>query len=339
MSRISRRRLLRGVGTLGVALAAGCGPGPLTVAPPAPRLRRIGLLIQSGTSGSAELFRRGLGGLGYVEGRDFEFHERDAQGVFERLPALASELVETPVDVIVTIGNAPAALAAKAATSTIPIVFGSTGNVVRQGIVSDLVRPGGNVTGVTSVGRVAKQLELLKEAVPGLVRVAHLGDAKASDLADISRDALEDCRTLGLECLPNVINPGSPAELEAALQAIERARPDGLFSWITVSLISLNGAAGFARVLAFAIEHRLPQLFLNVDGARRGGLIGMAESREAGYRIVARQVDRILKGANPGDLPVEENTIFDIALNRSMARKIGLTFPQSVLLRATEMID
>jgi putative ABC transport system substrate-binding protein len=333
---LGRRRFLRGVGTLGVALAAGCGPGPLTVAPPTPRLRRIGLLIQSSPTQSVELLRRGLGELGYVEGRDFGFHERDAQSVFERLPGLASELVETPVDVIVTIGNAPAALAAKAATSTIPIVFGSTGNVVRQGIVSDLVRPGGNVTGVTSLGRRHKELELLKEAVPGLLRVAHLGDARASDLEGLTRDALDDCRTLGLECLPNVISPSSPAELEVALQAIERARPDGLFVWIGVPTL---GAANFDRVLAFAIEHGLPQLFLGLEGARRGGLIGMGESREAGYRIVARQVDRILKGSNPGDLPVEVNTVFDIALNRSMARKIGLTFPQSVLLQATEVIN
>jgi putative ABC transport system substrate-binding protein len=335
--RISRRRILRGVGTLGVAVAVGSGPGPLTVVPPTPRFRRIGLLARSGIPETAELFRRGLGELGYVEGRDFELHERNAGGVVERLPELAFELVKTPVDVIVTINSGPA-LAAKAATSTIPIVFHSTGNVVRQGIVSDLVRPGGNVTGTTSLVRVHKELELLKEAVPGLVRVAHLGEGKgAPDLADITRDALEDCRTLGLECLGHLITPGPDvlAELEVALQNIERFRPDALFVWISVSL----GAAGLDRVLAFAIERRLPQLFLSVDSARRGALIGMQASVEARYRIIARQVDRILKGANPGDLPLEENTVFDIALNRSMARKIGFTFPQSVLIQATEVID
>jgi putative ABC transport system substrate-binding protein len=340
VSRISRRRFLRGVGTLGVALAAGCGPGPLAVAPLTPRLRRIGLLIQSGPTQGVELLRRELGALGYVEGRDFAFHERDAQNVLERLPALASELVETPVDVIVTIGNAPAVLVAKDATSTIPIVFSTVGNVVRQGLVSDVRRLGGNLTGVIGLGRVAKQLELLKETAPGLVRVAFLGDARATDLANITRDTLEDCQVLGLACVPNVIiSPvvsGSPTELEAALQAIERARPDGLFVWLGVQFF---GAAGLDRILAFAIEHRLPQLFLGLDVARRGGLIGMQASLEARYRIVARQVDRILRGANPGDLPVEENTVSDIVLNRSMARKIGLTFPQSVLLRATEMID
>jgi putative ABC transport system substrate-binding protein len=338
VSRISRRRFLRGVGTLGVALAAGCAPGPLTVASPTPRLRRIGVLIQSDPARqSFELLRRGLGALGYVEGRDFAFHERDAQNDFERLPALASEVVKTPVDVIVTIGAA-SPLAAKAATSTIPIVFASVNNAVRQGLVTDLIRPGGNLTGVTGFGRQHKQLELLKEMAPGLVRVAHLGDSRdpGAELANISRDALEDCRTLGLECLPNVIQPTSPSELEAALQAIERARPDGLFVWLSVRSF---GPANFDRVIAFAIEHRLPQMFTSVDSARRGGLIGMEVNREAGYRIVARQVDRILKGANPGDLPVEENTIIDVVLNRSMARKIGLTFPDSVLRRATEVID
>jgi putative ABC transport system substrate-binding protein len=299
-------------------------------------LRRIGLLTRSGSPATAELFGRGLGELGYVEGRDFELHERNAEGVVERLPALAFELVETPVDVIVTINSGPA-LAAKAATSTIPIVFHSTGNVVRQGLVSDLVRPGGNVTGTTSLVRVHKELELLKESVPGLVRVAHLGDAQGTDLADVTRDALEDCRTLGLECLGNVITlgPNRLAELEVALQNIERFRPDALFVWISVSLV----AAGLDRVLAFAIERRLPQLFLSVDVARRGGLIGMQASVEARWRIVARLVDSIFKGANPGDLPVEENSVFDIVLNRATARKIGLTFPQSVLLRATEVID
>ena len=338
VGRISRRSLLRGVGTLGVALAAGCGgPGPLTVASPTTRLHRIGLLIQSDPARqSVESFRRGLGELGYVEGRDFAFHERDAQGDFERLPALASELAQTPLDVIVAIGDR-SAFAAKAATSTIPIVFSGVGNAVRQGLVSDLVRPGGNITGVTNLGRQHKQLELLKEAVPGLVRVAHLGYGAGEELANITRDALEDCRALGLACVPNVINsPPSPSELEAALEAIERAGPDGLFVWFSVRSY---GAASHDRVLAFAIEHRLPQLFLSVDSARRGGLIGMEARLEARYRIVARQVDRILKGANPGDLPVEENAVFDIALNRSMARKIGLTFPHSVLLQAKEVID
>ena len=332
-TRISRRGFVRGVATLGVAFAAGCGPGPLTIAPPTPRLRRIGLLSRSGTPETAESFRRGLGELGYVEGRDFELHERNAAGVVERLPARAFELVEIPVDVIVTINSGPA-LAAKSATTTIPIVFQSTGNVLRQGLVSDLVRPGGNVTGTTSLARVHKELELLNEAVPGLVRVAHLGEGSAPDLSDISRDALEDCRTVGLECLPNVINPSSAAELEAALQNIERFRPDALFVWISVSL----GAAGLDRILAFAIERRLPQLFLSVESARRGALIGMQANVEARWRIIARQVDRILKGAKPGDLPVEENTIFDIVLNRSMAKKIGLTFPDSVLRRATEIV-
>jgi putative ABC transport system substrate-binding protein len=335
---ISRRRLLRGVGTLGVALAAGCGPGPLSVAPPTPRLRRIGVLIQNDPAReSFELLRRGLGGIGYAEGRDFAFYQRDAQGVLERLPALASELVESPVDVIVAIGTGPSALAAKAATSTIPIVFGNVSNPVRQGLVSDLVRPGGNLTGVTNPTRKHKELELLKEAVPGLVRVAHLGSGTGEELANTTRDAAEDCQTLGLACVANVMNsPSSTSELEIALQAIERARPDGLFVWISARSF---GVAGLDRILAFAIEHRLPQLFLQIDSARRGGLIGMEASLEARYRIVARQVDRILKGANPGDLPVEENTTFDIALNRTMARTIGFTFPQSVLLRATEVVD
>jgi putative ABC transport system substrate-binding protein len=279
---------------------------------------------------SVAALRRALGELGYVEGRDFEFHERDARNALERLPALASELVETPVDVIVTMS---AAFQAKAVTSTIPIVFSSANDVVEQALVSEIARPGGNVTGVTTVGRQAKKLELLKETVPGLVRVAHLG-TRNRDLESTTRKALEDCQTLGLACVPNVIS--SPSELEAALQAIERARPDALFVWVNFSFLQ---AAGFDRVLAFGIEHRLPQLFLTVDSARRGGLIGMEPSLEARWRGVARKVDQILKGANPGDLPVEENSVFDVALNRSMARKIGLTFPDSVLRRATEVID
>ena len=327
---ISRRRLLHGVGTLGVALAAGCGPGPLIVASPTPRLRRIGFLTS--LSRSVESLRRELGELGYVEGRDFAFHERDSQGVSERLPALASELVETPVDVIVTIGFGPTA-AARAATSSIPIVFSNVANPVARGLVADMAWPGGNLTGTTGVGIVVKQLELLKETVPGLVRVAHLG-ARVTDLANITSATQDDCRALGLECLGNVIS--SPTELEAALGAIERTRPDALFVWVGVEFL---GAAGLERVIAFAIEHRLPQLFQNLASARAGGLIGMGASGEANWRIVARQVDKILRGANPGDLPVEENTVFDITLNRSMARKIGFTFPDNVLRRATEVVD
>jgi putative ABC transport system substrate-binding protein len=330
VSYISRRRLLHGVGTLGVALATRCAPAPFKVAPTL-RLRRIGFLSINAQPLTFATFQREMRELGYVEDRDFVSEVRNAEGVPEQLPALASDLVRIPVDVIVTPG-VQALLAAKAATSTIPVVFANATNLVRQGIVADLARPGGNVTGVTSSVRIAKHLELLRDAVPGLVRVAHLGDSRVPDLVDITRHALEDSEALRLVALPHPIRPD---ELGAALQSIERERPEALFLWLGKGTW---GDGGWDRILTFAVEHHLPQMCTSVLSARNGALMGMSVNADGSWRIVARQVDRVLKGANPGELPVEENPDWEVVLSQSMARKIGFTFPPSVLRRATEVL-
>ena len=256
---------------------------------------------------------------------------RDAEGKFERLPALAAELVALKVDVIVAGGN-PQVLAAKQATRTLPIVFTGVGDPVSMGLVTSLARPDGNVTGLTlSTGPelIGKRLELLKQAVPGLSRVAVL-------LQRTDRDILKgaEAAARALEVRLQVVEARGSADFDRAFSDMTRARAGAL---------SVLGGAMFAnergRLVDLAAKNRLPAVYPNRDYVDAGGLMSYGPNVADLWRRAATYVDKILKGAKPADLPVEQPTKFELVINLKAAKAIGLTIPPSVLGRADELIQ
>lgn len=295
---------------------------------------RVGVLELGGGTGNSQnfdAFRDRLNSLGYAEGRNLVIERRSAERQAERLPALAAELVRLNVDVIVTI-TTPAALAAKAATSTIPIVMSGSANPVELGLVASLARPGGNVTGVTnSLGAVftVKQLQLLKEAAPRISRVAVL-------LTSFSVEALAlsamhaGSAALGVTVVAFKVE--SPNHID--LEALGKLRADALYVFPN----SINGRHSKA-ILAFADENRLPAMYGERDVVEAGGLMSYWTDWIALRRRVADFVDRILKGTKPADLPVEQPTRFELIINLKTAKALGLMLSQSLLLRADEVIQ
>jgi putative tryptophan/tyrosine transport system substrate-binding protein len=280
-------------------------------------------------------FRQGLRDLGYVEGRNVVIEYRDAEGKFERLPALAAELVALKVDVIV-VGGTPHALAAKQATRTLPIVFASPPAPVESGLVTSLARPGGNVTGLAGHAPelVGKRLELLKQAVPGVSRVAFLwqpgviGDRPARDMLNEAEVA---ARALGVR-----------------LQFVEaRGREDfdGAFSEMTrehAGAVTVLSSSMFfderRRLVDLAAKNRLPALYATRESVDAGGLMSYGPNLADVFRRAATYVDRILKGAKPADLPVEQLK-YELAINLKIAKALGLTIPPSLLARADTVIE
>jgi putative ABC transport system substrate-binding protein len=275
--------------------------------------------------------------IGYVEGRDYVIEARWAESVPERLPALAEELVSLPVDLIFCIGGLLPPRAAKQATATIPIVFTNLEDPVGQGIVPNLAQPGANVTGMTGApGQPMKRLELLREVVPSVARVVLFGNQNQPGFSTRLRQIREAAQTLGVnEIVPVGID--TIAELDGALDLISRLRPDALMVVQTFRFFGGNSVS-LRKLLDFAVERRLPQSYDSPEFVRAGGLLSLGTNDQARWRIVARLVDRILRGANPGDLPVEFNATYDIVLNVSMAQKIGLTLPSNVASQVTEWI-
>ncbi|HEV8674386.1 MAG TPA: ABC transporter substrate-binding protein [Methylomirabilota bacterium] len=304
---------------------------PLAVeAQPAGTVPRIGLLDSGSFAARASLweaFRQGMRQLGYVEGQTVVFEARGADGKNERLPALAAELVRLKPDVIVTASNF-AAQAAHQATATIPIVTAS-GDPLAIGLVTNLARPGGNVTGVTSqtVELSAKRLDLARELVPGASRLGILGTGSS-----IIRETETAARALGIRL--DVVGVRSPAELDGAFSTIARRRPG--------VLIVAPSSAFFGerrRVAELAVKHRLPTVHASQEYAEAGGLIAYGTDLAALFRRAAVYVDKILKGAKPGDLPIEQPTKFELVINLKTAKALGLTIPPSVLARADEIIE
>ena len=280
---------------------------------------------------AAEGLRQGLRELGYVEGQNILLEYRWAGGKPDRLPALAADLVRLNVDVIVT-GGEQAILAAKEASSTIPIVMGASNDPVGAGLVAGLARPGGSVTGMTilSPELSRKRLELLKEVAPRASRVAILYNpgfpGTALDL-DQTRDA---ARTLGLAL--RGVEVHRPADLDAAFTTA-RERADAL-----IPLADPFFTAHHARIVELARKHRLPGIYYWREYVAAGGLMSYGPSLRELYRRAATHVDKILKGARPGDLPVEQPTTFELVINLGTARTLGLTIPQSLVARADEVI-
>jgi putative ABC transport system substrate-binding protein len=299
------------------------------------KLPRVGFLWDSPAvfPAAIEAFRRGLAELGWIEGRNLIVEYRWTEGRYERLPELAQDLVRLKVDVIV----APSSIytgAARRATLTIPIVFASHADPIGSGHVVSLARPGGNATGLTIVMTEtnAKGLELLKEAVPRLTRVAVIWDPATPS----HRPGLAGVESRGLTLKVEVVSVPvrTVAEFEGAFAQIVRARADAVLVLSTPLFI-----AGAKPLADLALRHKLPSLFGPRDHADAGGLLSYGPDRADLYRRAAMFVDKILKGANPAELPVEQATKFELIVNLRTAKAIGLTLPQSLLTRAEEIIE
>ena len=291
---------------------------------------RIGLLADATPW---EPLRLGLRDLGYVEGKSIALEERSSQGRNDRFSDLASELVRLNVNIIVTWGT-PATLAAKQATTTIPIVMASAGDPVRSGLVSSLAHPGGNVRGLTVLGPglAAKRLELLKEAVPNMSRVAFLWNPANPDQESSFNEIQAGARALGVTL--QSVEARDREELEQAFAAMKRGRPSALLMTAD-SLIQRY----IGRIVAFASENRLPAMYQLREAVDGGGLMSYGVSLPDLGRRAAYFVDKILKGAKPSDLPIEQPTKFELVVNLKTAKALGLTIPQSLLQRADQVIE
>ena len=295
---------------------------------------RVGVLrtqSRDALDSAAEGLRQGLRELGYVEGQNILLEYRWAGGKPERLPALAAELVRLKVDVIVT-GGEQAILAAKQATPTIPIVMGASNDPVGAGLVASLARPGGNITGMTilSPELSRKRLELLKEVLPRASRVAVLFNPAFPGTALDLRQTRDAARTLGLAL--HEVKVQRPAEFEAAF-ATARDRTDAL-----IPLADPFFTAHHARIVDLARKYRLPGIYNWKEYVAAGGLMSYGPSLRELYRRAATHVDKILKGDKPGDLPVEQPTTFELAINLSTAKTFGLTLPPSLMARVDQVI-
>jgi putative tryptophan/tyrosine transport system substrate-binding protein len=281
-----------------------------------------------------EPFAQGLHALGWEPGPSLLIEHRYAEGEVDRLPALAAELVRLPVDVIVARGGA-AVRAARQATSTIPIVMSATADPVRQGFVASLARPGGNITGLAFLAQGAlegKRLELLKEAVPGLSRVAFLVNWRAGEAESIMQEIHTAARSLHLEV--QAFEVRRPETLVEAFTAMERAQVGAFLLGADTRVLEPN----LAQVVALARTHRLPAMYpwrLYVDA---GGLMSYATSIPDFHRRSASYVDKILKGAQPAKLPVEQPTQFELVINLKTAKALGFTIPPTLLFQADEVI-
>jgi putative tryptophan/tyrosine transport system substrate-binding protein len=279
-----------------------------------------------------EVFRREFRALGYVEGKNIDFEHRDAEGRPDRLPAVADELVRLKVDVIVT-ASTVGALAAKNATRTIPIVFYSAGDPVATGLVDSLARPGGNITGFTNITAllVGKRLELLKETIPKLSRVAVLWNPQDPGPAQQWKESQLPARELGLQL--HSMEVSSADEYEDVFAEATRARSGALA--VTESPLTVSNRKQIADL---AKKHRLFAIYSREDFVASGGLISYGADRIEPYRRVASMVDKILKGAKPADLPVEQPTKFELVINLKTAKALGLTIPPVVMMRAEKVI-
>jgi putative ABC transport system substrate-binding protein len=313
------------------------GTMPLAaLAQPVGKVYRVGFL--SGTAPPPDgtppaSFRQALHDLGYVEGKNVAYTGRWADAKLERLPELAAELVKLNVDAILTLGG-PAAEAAKKATATIPIIIAAAGDAVATGLIASLARPGGNVTGMSDDASTlsAKRMEILKETVPKAKRIAILWNADDHAMTLRYREIENAARVLNVTVQP--LGVREPNDFGTAFAAMTREPPDALFL-VADALTVLNRK----RVLDFAEMHHIPAMYESGTFVQGGGLMSYGPSLDDDFRVAARFVDRILKGANPGDLPVEQPTRYYLVINLKTAKALGLTIPQSILIRADEVIQ
>jgi putative ABC transport system substrate-binding protein len=295
-------------------------------------VKRIGYLAQITRAPLVEAFRQGLRELGYQEGQNLAIEFRDAEGKPDRLPALAAELVQLHVDVIVT-HPTNAARAAKHATTLIPIVMAGADDPVRTGLVASLAQPGGNITGVSSFGPdlSGKRLELLKEAVPALARIAVVWNAADHGMTLRFEQMQAAALALGESVYPLGVHDAT--QVDSALTAMTQERPDALFV-----ITDVLTARHWGRIVDFAAQNQLPTLFEYREPVVAGGLIAYGPSQADLHRRAAYYVDRILKGTKPTDLPVEQPMRIELVLNVKTAKELGLTLPSTLLFQADEVI-
>ena len=274
-----------------------------------------------------------LGELGYIDGKNMQIHARYAGGVLDRLQGLARELVALKVNVIVAVAVA-ASLAAREATAEIPIVMVSAGNPVGAGLIKSLARPGGNVTGTTSMlpDLGGKQIEMLHQVLPSVRRIAFLSNPTNAGAAPTLRSAADAAQRLGLELV--AVDVIAPQDFEPAFARVEQSRAEALLV-MGEPLINTNRQA----VIAFAARRRLPALYALADLVRDGGLMSYGTNIDVHYPRAADYVDKILKGASPSELPVEQPVGFEMLLNLKTARALNLELPPSLLARADEVIE
>jgi len=319
------------------AMTASLLAAPLAAeAQQAAKIARIGFLTPAADPRLREAFLQGLRDLGYVEGRNLVIEIRSAEGKFQRLPALAAELVALKVDVIV-VGGTPAALAAKQATTILPIVVSAAGDLVASGLVTSLTRPGGNVTGLSMLSSdlVGKCLELLKQAVPGVSRVAVLWQPGVLDEhteKDILKGAEVAARALGVQL--QFVEARGPKDFDRAFSEITRARSGALTVLPSSMFLSER-----RRLVDLAAKNRLPAVYFVREFVDAGSFMSYGPNLPDLSRRAATYVDKILKGAKPGDLPIEQPTKFELVINLKTAQALGLTIPPSLLQRADQVIE
>ena len=299
------------------------------------KIPQIGILTLSVASSmpAFEGFRQGLRDLGYVEGQNIVLELRFAQGRPERLAAMAIELAQMKVDVIV-IESAQAARAANDASKAIPIVMAVVGDPVRAGLVTSLARPGGNITGLSTLATElsGKRLQLLKEVVPHAMRVAVIWNNSNPAAAGNLEETRTAARSMGVDL--QSVEVRNASDLDLALEAVAAARPSAFLA-LTNGMFLANRT----RIVEFTARSRLPAIFPDREFAQAGGLMAYGPSLTANFRRAAGYVDKILKGAKPADLPVEQPTQFELVINLKTAKALGITIPQAVLLRADEVIQ
>jgi putative ABC transport system substrate-binding protein len=300
------------------------------------KVYRIGFLgggLPSTTKANIDGLRKGMQDLGYVEGRNFIFDFRWGEGRNDRLVELASELVRSNVDVIVTAGE-PAIRAAQQATTTIPIVMGAVGDPVGAGFAASLARPGGNITGVSNVAveMTGKWLELLREMVPRLSYTAVLWNPANPTHHAFWKEAQGAARTMGIKVLG--VEFGSPDDFASGFAAMAQKKVNGVL--VMPDPVTGSNRAKLAVLLA---KHRLPGIALFRESAEAGFLMSYGISAYNNHRRVAAYIDKIFKGAKPGDLPIEQGTKFELVINVKTAKALGLTIPDSLRLRADELIE
>ena len=299
------------------------------------KIARVGYLAAVSAAADAprlEAFRQGLRELGYIEGQNMIIEYRHEGGGFDRLPALAAELVEQKPDVLVAV-TTNAALATKKATTTIPIVFMGVTDPVTAGLVESLARPGGNTTGITNMAAIltSKRFELLKETIPTLSRIAVLWDPQAPGSVPQWQDSQLPARELGLQLYSMQVS--NVDNYRAAFKAVVEARSTAL--WVTLNPLANSNQK---KIADLAIHHGLPSICARSDYAENGCMITYGPGYGIEGKDGARYVDKILKGVKPADIPVEQPMKFELVINLQTASKLGLTIPRSVLVQADKII-
>jgi putative ABC transport system substrate-binding protein len=319
-----------------ITLLGGAAGWPLAARAQEPKVPVVGFLNSGTPAGLAQLtaaFRQGLNEAGYVEGRNVAIEYRWAEGQYDRLPALVGDLVSRQVTVMAAT-TTPAALAAKRATSSIPIVFAMGADPIAIGMVDSLSRPSGNVTGINNymsdLG--AKRLELVRELLPGAAVIGMLVNPNFPDAESQAKDMKEAARKFGQQV--DVVNANSESDFNPAFATLVQQRARALVVTIDTFFLSRR-----EQLVALAARHKIPAIYFAPEFVSAGGLMSYASNIADGYRQAGIYVGRILKGAKPGDLPVVQPTKFDLIINLKTAKALGLDIPQSVLARAEEVIE